>query len=127
MGVGNDHSLILKEQGELEPAPFFSFFNDEARTIDRQKPKWNCTGEYLKKHRPDIYNAAVNMLLEPGLSLRMICRTLHVSHNTLASIQGRENLDTGTRKKEILKTITRGLRACAERVEELAPEMGARD
>jgi hypothetical protein len=119
-------SLILKERAELEAAPFL-FSEDDLPKIDRQKPKWNCTGEYLKKHRPDIYNAAVTMLLEPGLSLRMICRTLHVSHNTLASIQERENLDTATRKKDILKTITRGLRVCAERVEELAPEMGARD
>jgi hypothetical protein len=125
MGV-EEGSLILKEQAEAAAAPFLFSENDLPK-IDKAKPKWNCTGEYLKKLRPDIYDAAVTMLLEPGLSLRMICRTLHVSHNTLASIQERENLDTETRKKAILKTITRGLRVCAERVEELAPEMEARD
>jgi hypothetical protein len=67
------------------------------------------------------------MLCEPGISVRQICRTLHVSHNTLSSIQEREAPKLDTRKKVILNTVTRGLRLCAERVEELAPEMTARD
>ena len=123
---GISESLILKEQAKAAAEPFL-FSEDDLPRIDKTKPKWHCTGEYLKKLRPDIYDAAVTMLLEPGLSLRMICRTLHVSHNTLSSIQERENLDTETRKKAILKTITRGLRVSAERVEELAPEMDARN
>src|SRR6266498_2051913 len=106
MGV-EERSLILEDQAAVEAAPFL-FSESDLPKIDKTKPKWNCTGEYLKKLRPDIYEAAVTMLLEPGLSLRMICRTLHVSHNTLASIQERENLDTQTRKRAILKTITRG-------------------
>jgi hypothetical protein len=107
-------------------AQFFKFYEDIPE-VDREKPAWNCTGEYLKKHRPRIYEQALMMLCEPGISIRSICRTLHVSHNTLASIQEREAPNLDTRKKHILRTVTRGLRICAERAEELAPTMTARD
>jgi len=107
-------------------AQFFKFYEDIPE-VDRERPAWNCTGEYLKKHRPKIYEQALMMLCEPGISIRSICRTLHVSHNTLASIQERQAANLDTRKKQILRTVTRGLRLCAERAEELAPTMSARD
>jgi len=105
---------------------FFKFY-DGIPEIDRERPAWHCTGEYLKKHRPKIYEQALMMLCEPGISIRSICRTLHISHNTLASMQECEAPNLDTRKKVILRTVTRGLRLCAERVEELAPTMSARD
>jgi transposase-like protein len=121
-------ALFFSDESSLPAAkaPFFKFY-DEMPEVDREKPQWHCTGEYLKKHRPKIYEQAVMMLCEPGISIRSICRTLHVSHNTLSSILEREQSNLDTRKKDILRTITRGLRLCAERVEELAPSMNARD
>jgi hypothetical protein len=121
-------ALFFSDDSSLAAAkaPFFKFY-DEMPELDREKPQWHCTGEHLKKHRPDVYQCALDMLCEPGVSVRSICRTLHISHNTLASIQEREQANLDTRKKVVLKTITRGLRLCAERVEELAPGMSARD
>ena len=105
----------------------FLFCGSEIPQVNRERPQWNCTGEFLKKHRPAVYQCALDMLCEPGVSIRSICRTLHISHNTLASIQEREQTNLDTRKKVVLNTVTRGLRLCAERVEELAPTMTARD
>ncbi len=124
MGAGNSLAVI---DGTLPAAEPFFVFHGEIPQIDREKPKYHCTAEYLQKLRPDVYRAAVDMLVEPGVSIRSICRTLHVSHNTLASIQEREAANLDTRKKGILKTISRGLRLSAERLEELAPELSGRD
>ena len=121
-------ALVFGDESSLPAAkaPFFKFY-DEMPEVDREKPQWHCTGQYLKKHRPDVYQCARDMLCEPGVSLRSICRTLHISHNTLAAIQEREEPNLDTRKKVILNTVGRGLRLCSERVEELAPGMSARD
>lgn len=110
--------------GELA---LFSFFGEDVPRIDREKPQWNCTGEYLKKLRPDIYAAVLSALAEPGVSWRSISRAYHVHFNTLSAIFETEKPNLVTQKRNILATITRGLRLCAERVEELAPEMSAKD
>jgi len=121
-------AVVSDEQSSplVTEAQFFKFY-DDIPEVDRQGPQWHCTGEYLKKHRPKIYEQAVMMLCEPGISIRSICRTLHISHNTVASIQEREQTNLDARKKTVLNTVARGLRLCAERVEELAPTMTARD
>lgn len=128
MSKGNG-SLITQEEEKKarEDAQPFLFSKSQLPNIDRSKPAWNSTGEYIFKNDRARYMAAVDMLCEPGISIRQICRTLHISHNTLSSIQEREAPNLDTRKKVILNTVTRGLRLCAERVEELAPEMSARD
>jgi hypothetical protein len=105
----------------------FSFFGEDLPRIDRKKPQWDCTGEYFKKLRPDVYAAVLAALAEPGVSWRSICRAFHVSYHTLASIYEKEQPNLATQKRVIFSTITRGLRLCAERVEELAPEMSAKD
>lgn len=123
-----DGSLIQQEQEELEregEQPFL-FSSGEIPKIGKEQ-HWNCTGEYLFKSRPDVYKAAVMMLCEPGISIRSICRILHVSHNTLRSIESRESPMMDTVKKGILRTITHGLRLCAERAVDMAPEMSAKD
>jgi len=121
-------ALFFSDESSLPAAkaPFFKFY-DEMPEVDREKPQWHCTGEYLKKHRPDVYQCALDMLCEPGVSLRSICRTLHLSHNTLSAIVEREQGNLDARKRVILNTVSRGLRLCSERVEELAPGMSARD
>jgi hypothetical protein len=120
-----NESLILKEQAELEAAPFFPDF--EMPEINRSKPKFHCTGERLFRDRQDVYRAVVKLLAEPGVSLRTICRELHVSDHTVRSVAAREGIAIATAKKEVLSNITHGLRLTSERVIELAPGMSARD
>jgi hypothetical protein len=120
-----NESLILKEQAELEAAPFFPDF--EMPEINRSKPKFHCTGDRLFRDRQDVYRAVVKLLAEPGVSLRTICRELHVSDHTVRSVAAREGIAIATVKKEVLSNITHGLRLTSERVIELAPGMSARD
>ena len=125
MAQGNG-SLILKEQAELEAAPFL-FSENELLEIDKAKPKFHCTGERLFRDRPDVYKAVVKLLAEPGVSVRTICRECHVSDHTIRSVASREGIAIATVKKEVLANITHGLRLASERVIELMPEASARD
>lgn len=102
-------------------------FTSEMPQIDRAKPVYHCTGEILFKTRPDIYGGIITMLAEPGIPLRLICRTMHISPHTLKAVQEREGPAIAESRSVVLRSITRGLHLCAERVEELAPEMSARD
>jgi len=121
-----DGSLILREQAELEAAPFL-FSEDDLPKIDKARPKFHCTGERLFRDRPDVYKAVVKLLAEPGVSVRTICRECHVSDHTIRSVAGREGIAIATQKKEVLSNIAHGMRLASERVIELMPEASARD
>jgi hypothetical protein len=118
---------LREDVGAAESDQLFLFSGEQLPKIDPAQPIWHCTGEYLRKARPDVWNAVMDALAEPGVSIRMICRAFRVSHNTVSSIQEREAANLDARKKNILGTISRGLRLCAERVEELGPTMTSRD
>jgi transposase-like protein len=122
----NNGSLILKEQAELAAAPFL-FAEDDLPKIDKEKPKFNCTGERLFRDRPDVYRAVVKLLAEPGVSVRTICRECNVSDHTIRSVAAREGIPIATLKKEVLSNIAHGMRLASERVIELMPEASARD
>src|SRR6266536_4646629 len=126
MSNANGSSLILKEQAELAAAPFL-FSEDDLPRIDKEKPKFHCTGERLFRDRPDVYKAVVKLLAEPGVSVRTICRNLHVSDHTIRSVAAREGIALAAVKKEVLANITHGIRLASERVIELMPEASARD
>src|SRR5438270_1146903 len=115
---GTNESLILKEQAELEKAPFL-FSEDDLPRIDKSKPKFHCTGERLFRDRPDVYKAVVKLVAEPGVSVRTICRECHVSDHTVRSVAAREQIPIATVKKQVLSNITHGLRLASERVIEL--------
>jgi transposase-like protein len=119
-------SLILKEQAELGAAPFL-FSEDDLPRIDKEKPKFHCTGERLFRDRPEVYKAVVKLLAEPGVSVRTICRECHVSDHTIRSVASREGIAIATVKKEVLSNIAHGMRLASERVIELMPEANARD
>ncbi|MFZ3377042.1 MAG: hypothetical protein WA183_15955 [Chthoniobacterales bacterium] len=118
-------SLILKESAEIEGAPFFPNF--DLPEIDKAKPKFHCTGERLFRDRPDVYKAVVQLIAEPGVSVRTICRECHVSDHTVRSVAEREQIPIATVKKQVLSNITHGLRLASERVIELIPEASPRD
>src|SRR5438105_3194936 len=110
----SNESLILKERGDSDAAPFL-FSEDELPRIDKTKPKFHCTGERLFRDRPDVYKAVVKLLAEPGVSIRTICRELHVSDHTVRSVAARENIPIAAAKKEVLANITHGIRLASER------------
>jgi transposase-like protein len=118
-------SLIMKEQADLEAAPFFPNF--ELPEVDKRRPKFHCTGERLFRDRPDVYKAVVRLIVEPGVSVRTICRECHVSDHTVRSVASREKIAIATVKKEVLSNIAHGMRLASERVIELMPEASARD
>ena len=107
-------------------APFL-FSEDDLLKIDKEKPKFHCTGERLWRDRPDVYKAVVRLLAEPGVSVRTICRECHVSDHTIRSVASREGIAIATVKKEVLSNIAHGMRLASERVIELMPEASAKD
>ena len=121
-----DGSLILKEQAELEAAPLL-FSKDQLPKVDKTKPRYNCTGQYLFENHRERYDAVVRLLVEPGVSIRSICRELHVADDTVRAVKEREQLTLDAQKKTILQNIAYGMRLASERVIELMPEASARD
>ena len=118
-------SLILKGQAEIEVAPFFPDF--DLPEIDKEKPKFHCTGDRLFRDRPDIYKAVVRLLADPGVTIRTICQECHVTDDVVRSVKARENIPIALQKKNILSSITHGLRLCSERVIEVATTASPRD
>lgn len=123
--MGQQGSLILKEQAELEAEPFFPDF--DLPEIDKAKPKFHCTGDRLFRDRPDVYKAVVRLLAEPGVTIRTICQTCHVTDNVVRSVKEREKISIAHEKKNVLASITHGLRLASERVIELMPTASTRD
>jgi hypothetical protein len=120
-----NESLILKDRAELEAAPFFPNF--DLPEIDKAKPRFHCTGERLFRDRKDVYEAVVKLLAEPGVSIREICRTLHVTDDTVRSVKERENISIAALKKGVLSKLTHGLHLASDRVIEMMPSASARD
>lgn len=123
---GANDSLILKEQAELQVAPFL-FDSEDLPKIDKSKPKFHCTGERLFRDRLDVYKAVVRMLAEPGVTILEICRICHVTDNVVRSVKARENISIAHEKKTVLGSITHGLRLASERVIEVMPTASAKD
>ena len=118
-------SLILKEQAENAAAPFFPDF--DLPKIDKEKPKFHCTGERLFRDRLDIYKAVVRLLADPGVTIRTICQECHVTDDVVRSVKARENIPIALQKRHILSSITHGLRLASERVIEVMPTASPRD
>ena len=102
-----DHAAISQEQAEVETAPPF-FSEHELPRIDKTQPKFQCTGERLWCDRPDVYKAVVRLLVEPGVSLRTICRDCHVTDHTVRSVKDPEAGSIATVKA--LSNVTHDLR-----------------
>jgi hypothetical protein len=117
----NNESLILEEKAKSDEAPFL-FSEDDLPKVDKAKPKFHCSGERLPRERPDVYKA-----VEPGVSIRTICRESHASDHTIRSVGAREEISIPARKKEVLSNIRHGLRLATEPVIETRPEASTRD
>lgn len=117
MGTGNEVSTI-------EPA--FSFLNELA-TIEPAKKKWNCTGAYLQKHRPDLYAAVVEALCEPGVSIRSICRAYPVTDDTVKAVGARESENLAALKKSRIGTARHVQRLALDRIAETVTTASCKD
>jgi hypothetical protein len=126
MPDNNNESLILRERAEAEEAPLL-FFDEELPRIDRTQPKGNYTGERFWRDRPEDYKRLVKLLAEPGISIRSICRELHVTDDTVRAVKERENIAIAAQKRTLLSNITHGARLASERVLEMMPTASAKD
>ena len=120
----SNESLILADAAA--PCQLF-LLEAESVEIDRSQPPGHYTGERLFQRRPDVYRLVVDLLAEPGVSIRQICRAAHVTDGTVQAVCEREGIPMAARKKEILRSITHELRLCSERVIEMVPEMSGKD
>jgi hypothetical protein len=123
-------SLIMAEEAEQQQddAQLALFFGGEALAlIDRSKPLGHYTGERLFRDRPKEYRLVVQMLAEGSFSIRHISRVAHVTDDTIKAVSARESIPIAAHKREIGKIAARVARMTAERLEELAPDMNARD
>lgn len=120
-----NESLILKEKAQFEAQPLL-FSEEDLPKIDKTKPKFHYTGERLYRDRPDIYKAVVKLLAEPGVSIRSICATLHVTDDTVRAVKARENLAIAAEKRLFFPTslMACGLRpnASLRRCQKLQPK-----
>jgi hypothetical protein len=91
-----------------------------------EKKHFEFTRERLFARDREKYELIVSMLSE-GLAVRMISRACRVSHNTVENVRRREGRPVAEDRARLLEVVKSASRICAERLEELAPEMGARD
>lgn len=122
-----DSLILAQEQREHDDAQLSLFFGESFPPIDRSKPKFHYTGERLFRDRPEIYRAVVKLLAEPGISIRTICKLLHVTDDTVRAVKDREGISIAAEKKVILKNVAHGVRLAAERVIELLPGGNLKD
>jgi hypothetical protein len=123
--MSDTHSLILKDQEKAAQQPFL--FDDENLVIDRTRPKYHCTGERLHRVDPERYAAVVKALADPGLTIKTICETLHVSEECLRAVKAREKIPINEEKLILLGNITHGLRLATERTIETMPNASTKD
>jgi hypothetical protein len=97
----------------------FSFFGLDK--IDRQHPRWHSTGKLLRKHRPEIYRLAVELLGADRHGRRELCELLHVSHHTLESIEQEQAESLATLRQKAARENMQLHRMSLERAGELIP------
>jgi hypothetical protein len=102
----------------------FLFSGTEIPKSDRSHPS-DYTDERFFRGIPEVHKAVIELLAQPGITIRQICKVCHVD-NTLRAVEEREQIPvaTVTQKKRILRTIVHASRLCAERVQDSAAEIG---
>lgn len=104
---------------EFQPA-LFSFFGLEL--INREKPEWHSTGKLLRKHRPEIYRLAVELVGAGRHSKREVCKLLHMSAHTLESVEIEESENLATLRQKAARENMVLHRMALERAAELIPD-----
>jgi hypothetical protein len=119
-------SLLAEASKQLEAQPFLFPELSQSEAYETLERHGEFTGERLAERRPRIYALVCKMIAE-RLSTRSIARACGVSPNTVEACRRREGASVDALKEELLAIVRSGARLCAERVQELAPEMDARD
>jgi len=95
--------------------------------VDRTGPKKRYTGAVLFRENPALYRAIVVLGAEPGISINRICEIVHCTHETVTAVLAREPRAVSEQKKHLLNEGQLCRRATLERLNELAPNMTAKD
>ena len=122
-----NESLILRERAEIQAQPFLFLEEQLPPKIDREKPKFHCTGERFWRDHPDDYKRLVKALAEPCVSTQSICDAFGVTDDLVRSVKARENIPIADEKKALLSNITHGARLASERVIATIPDASIRD
>jgi hypothetical protein len=77
----------------------------------------NYTGERLARERPHIYRAVMRLLSE-ATSARKICRSCHVTRETVRAVERREAESISARKQELAVIAARVAQASIEQIED---------
>jgi hypothetical protein len=77
----------------------------------------NYTGARLARERPRIYREVMRLLSE-GTSARKICRTCHVTRETVRAVERREAESISARKQELAVIAARVAQASIEQIED---------
>ena len=112
----------MKEPPLKRPNPAF------ARRVTK-KPGFlaACNANYAQRSRPRRYKQAVLMLANPAYSLKDIERRTGFHYHTLRAITEKEQTSIEQQKYILKRQYARTLRRLADRVEDQAPHMKARD
>lgn len=100
--------------------PEFLFFGLDR--INREKPVWHSTGKLLKKHKPEIYRLAVELLGASRHSKRELCRLLHISPHTLEAVEVEQSENLATLRQKASRENMELHRMALERAAELIPD-----
>jgi len=95
--------------------------------VDRTGPKKRYTGAVLFRQNPALYRAIVVLGAEPGVSINRICEIVHCTDDTVKAVLAREPRAVAEQKKHLLNEGQLCRRATLERLNELAPNMTAKD
>ena len=77
----------------------------------------NYTGERLARERPRVYRGVMRLPSE-GTSARKICRTCHVTRETVRAVERREAESINARKQELAASAARVAQASIEQLED---------
>ena len=89
----------------------------EANNGQSLSKQGNYTGERLARERPHVYRGVMRLLSE-GTSARRICRTCHVTRETVRAVERREAESISARKQELAASAARVAQASIEQLED---------
>ena len=95
--------------------------------IDRSQPPGDHTGERLKRDRPDVYELCVRMLADPRVTLRTICRELHISAHTVMAVRELEQVSIKDHAQVLGRKLAFATHVFIDQAMEDAPNMSGKD
>lgn len=111
----NEELAVPQAPGQAE----FSFFG--LQLINREQPRWHSTGKVLRRHRPEVYRIAVELMGAGKHTVREMCALLHVSHHTLESVAAEQAETLATLRQKAARKNLELHAMSLDRIEELIP------